>query len=288
VIPRRISPPDEERGTAEHVVTHDGRPRRYRIHIPPVVPPAAALVVQLHGGGGNGTGLDRLTRFHRLADRERCVVLSPSGFDRHWNDGRSPTVAGVDDVGFLVALVEGAAGRLPIDRRRIYVVGISNGAMMAARLAHEVPDHFAAFGQVAGTAPEDATEWWQPSRPVPIIQIHGTADPILPYEGGAVLRRRPGAEDPGRVLGVDQWAALVAGHNRAGGPTVERIPPDVTVRRWAGPSASGDVEFWQVAGGGHTWPGGIQYLPERTIGTTSATFDATAALWRFFAAHALP
>jgi polyhydroxybutyrate depolymerase len=283
---RRLTPADDGPGTTDHVITYDGRPRPYRVHVPPVLPVGAPLVIQLHGGGGNGAGLDRLTRFHRLADRERFAVVSPNGFDRHWNDGRLPAMPGaVDDVGFVAALIDCLAGWLPIDRRRVYAVGISNGAMMAARLASGLPDRIAAFAQVAGTAPADAPSWWRPDRPVPLIQIHGTGDAIVPYAGGAVRTQRRGGIDRGRVLGVEEWAALLATHEGAVGPVVTRIEPDVTIRAWRGATAPCDLEFWRVDGGGHTWPGGVQYLPIGIVGPTSATFDATAEIWRFVSAH---
>jgi polyhydroxybutyrate depolymerase len=159
--------------------------------------------------------------------------------------------------------------------------------MMTARLTAELPDRIAAFAQVAGTVAESAPAWWHPDRPVPVIQIHGTADPLVPYSGGAVQLRRRGGSNLGRVLGVDRWAALVHGHNGATGPVGQRIGPDVSVRRWRGPTPQGDLEFWQVEGGGHTWPGGFQYLPVALIGPTSHTFDATAAIWRFVSSHTL-
>ncbi len=79
----------------------------------------------------------------------------------------------------------------------------------------------------------------------------------------------------------------MAGHNGAVGPTYERLAPDVEVRRWHGATRQSDVAFWRVEGGGHTWPGGVQYLPVGIVGPTTSTFDATSAIWRFFAAHAL-
>lgn len=288
VTARRITPPDGGPGTSDHVLEHDGRQRRYRVHVPPVLPVGAPLVLQFHGGGGNGAGLDRLTRFHHLADQERFAVVAPNGFERHWNDGRVTGITGAaDDIGFVAALIDVLAGWLPIDRRRVYAVGISNGAMLTARLAGQLPDRIAAFAQVAGTVAEDAPAWWRPDRPVPLIQIHGDADSIVPYAGGAVTNRRGNGPDRGRVLGVDRWAALVAAHNGATGPDVTQIPPDVTVRTWRGATNRSDVEFWRVLGGGHTWPGGIQYLPAGIIGATSQTFDATAAIWRFLSTHAL-
>jgi polyhydroxybutyrate depolymerase len=277
-------------GTTDHFLMRDGGRRRYRVHVPPVVPIGASLVIQLHGGGGNGPGIDRVTRFHHLADSERFVVVSPSGLEQRWNDGRHgvhPRGDAVDDVGFLAAVIDCVAGWLPIDRRRVYVAGISNGAMMAARLAAEIPDRIAAVGQVAGTIAEDGPTWWHPDRPVPIIQFHGTADPILPYAGGAVRMTRRDRVDRGRVLGVDEWAELLTAHNHAIGPLVATLQPDVTIRAWGGATRQNDVEFWCVAGGGHTWPGGPQYLPPAIIGSTTTTFDATAQLWRFFSAHAL-
>jgi polyhydroxybutyrate depolymerase len=263
--------------------------------LPPVLPVGAPLVIQLHGGGGNGHGLDRLTRFHTLADQERFAVLSPSGVNRRWNDGRAirgarpaAPAAGADDVGFIAALIDCVAGWLPVDRRRVYVVGISNGAMMAARLASQIPDRIAAYAQVAATVAIDAPNWWHPDRPVPFINIGGTADPIVPYLGGEVRGGRRDRPDLGRVLAVDQWAALLAAHNHSIGPETHALPPDLSVRTWRGQTPQGDLEFWRVDGGGHTWPGGIQYLPARIIGTTSATFDATTAIWRFFQPRALP
>src|SRR3984957_19425132 len=113
MIPRRVTPPDGGPGTSDHVLDHDGRPRQYRVHVPPVLPVGSPVLIQLHGGGGNGRGLDHLTRFHPLADQERFAVVSPSAFARHWNDGRFPDTA--DDVGFLATLIDCVARWLPID-----------------------------------------------------------------------------------------------------------------------------------------------------------------------------
>ena len=288
-IPRRLTPPDREPGTTDQALTYDGRRRPFRVHVPPVVPLGAALVIQLHGGGGNGVGLDRLTGFHRLADRERFVVVSPNGVARRWNDGRtvSDRLVAADDVGFIAALIDALAARLPVDRRRVYVAGISNGAMMAARLATEIPDRIAAYGQVAGSVSADAPTWWHPAVPVPFLTTFGTADPILPYGGGPVPTSRRDPADRGRILAVERWMSLIAAHNGARQADERRIEPDVTVRSWRGPTPQCDVEFWRVDGGGHTWPGGRQYLPVGIIGSTTNSFSATETMWRFFDRHRL-
>ena len=93
--------------------------------------------------------------------------------------------------------------------------------------------------------------------------------------------------DRGRVIGVDEWATLWVVNNAAYGPDTTRIGPDVTVRTWRGTSSQCDVEFRCVEGGGHTWPGGRGYLPERYIGATSGSFDATGDIWRFLSRHHL-
>ncbi len=176
--------------------------------------------------------------------------MSPNGFDHHWNDGRrGRTTASVDDVGFVAALIDCVAGWLPVDRRRVYAVGISNGAMMAARLASQLPDRIAAFGQVAGTVAEDAPQLvaTRPARARHPDPWHAPT-PSSPTRAGAVPTAVEAAPTGARVLGVDEWAALVTGHNGATGPEVTQIPPDVTVRRWRGPPIAGDVEFWRVDG----------------------------------------
>ena len=124
----RLTPPDGGRGTTDHVLEHHGRQHGYRVHLPPALPVGAALVIQLHGGGGNGRGLDRLTRFHDLADQQRFAVVSPSGHARFWNDGRDAAASrDVDDVGFMAALTDCVAQWSPINRRRVCAVAPSPG-----------------------------------------------------------------------------------------------------------------------------------------------------------------
>ncbi|HEX2737980.1 MAG TPA: PHB depolymerase family esterase [Acidimicrobiia bacterium] len=281
-------------------MAHGGRTRNFRLHVPTDLGERPVpLVIQLHGGGGAGRGIDRLTRFHDLADHERFVVVAPSGVARNWNDGRiaprmRAAMKGVDDVGFIATLIDSIAARAPIDRRRVYGVGMSNGAMMAGRLACQLSERIAAIAQIAGTAAADAAQWCHPGRPVPVMQIHGTADPLVPYEGGPLGGGRHGRrrlqgrlEGRGVVMGVDDWASLWVANNNADGPAVSNVGDDVSVRTWRGTDRQSDLEFWRIEHGGHTWPGGSQYLPERVIGPTSKTFDATPTIWRFLSAHAL-
>jgi polyhydroxybutyrate depolymerase len=191
---------------------HDGRWREYRLHVPPL-PDARPrpLVIALHGGGGTPASVDRLTGFYALADREGFVLAVPRGVGGHWNDGRPDApfrarIGDVDDVGFIDALIDHVASGGPIDPGRVYVTGMSNGASMAGRQAVERAPRLAAIGQVAGTASPDVVAGAQPACPVPVLQIHGTADPLVSYEGGTV--RGPLGRRRGVVLGVEAWLAF--------------------------------------------------------------------------------
>jgi polyhydroxybutyrate depolymerase len=276
-------------GTTTYSFAHDGQTRVYNLHVPPSLDRAVAvpLVVELHGGGGSGDNIDGLTGFYALADRTGFVVAAPSGLGKSWNDGRLETSAssgGADDVGFLSEMIDRIAGQVAIDRGRVYVAGISNGAIMAGRLACELPDRFAAVAQVAGTASVQIAARCNPGRPIPILEIHGTADPLVPYSGGTVAAQFKGGR--GQVVGVDQWASYwVANNADIPEAQVSSLGSDTTVRAWRGNSPQSDVIFYRVDGAGHTWPGGKQYLPKLLIGTTTRSFDATTTIWQFFAGH---
>ena len=276
-------------------LTFQDRDRPYRLVVPSGGSPAPRpLVVQLHGRGGGGPWFDRIVGFVTLAERMGFVLAVPDAIDGVWNDGRFAAdhrFGVVDDVGYLTTLVDDAMARTPIDPRRVYVFGMSNGAAMAGRLACQRADRFAAVAQVAGTAAHVVAVDCRPTRPVPVLQIHGAADRLAPYEGGrrrglvarALLLGRGAA---GPSIGVDAWARLwVAANGASAEPVVTRIPPDTTVRTWSGPTPLSDVVFYRLDGMGHTWPGSRPELP-RMFGHTSRTIDATRVIWDFFAAHA--
>jgi polyhydroxybutyrate depolymerase len=244
----------------------------------------APLVIILHGSAGSGEDMIKVTQqgFEKIADREKFVVVYPDALERRWNDQGD----GVDDVGFLLALVDKLSAEALVDKNRVYLAGISNGGMMAQRMACEQADRVAGIATVAGTMPEKLATVCKPSRPLPVLIIHGTEDPIVPWAGGAVA----GFEDFGTVLSAQATVRLWAERNQCRGAAIvvqepDRVPSDGTrVRReqFADCSALGSVTLVGVEGGGHTWPGGYQYLPERFIGKTSQDIDANSLIWNFF------
>ncbi len=193
--PTQSPAPDEGSPAVELVaaLVVDGRERSYRLHIPPGLVPSApsALVVGLHGGGGNGANLQAKVGLDAIADREGFLVAYPDGSGRlddyllTWNAGNCCGYAldeQVDDTAFLRAMVADIARTYSIDPRRVYATGMSNGGMMSYRLACEAADLFAAVAPVAGAL---NLELCEPSEPVSVLAIHGTADQHVLFEGGA-------------------------------------------------------------------------------------------------------
>jgi len=229
--------------------------------------------------------MDKLTGFFELADSRGFVVVAPDGLGRAWNDGRTATSAsagGVDDIAFLRALIDRIEAQTAIDDARVYVTGMSNGAMMSGRIACEMADRVAAIAQVAGTAPVDVAAACRPGKPVPLLEIHGTSDPLVPYAGGTVAPQLGGR---GQVVGVDEWAQFWVANNGSAAAPDSSIGGDTSVRTWHGATPQSDVVFYRIAGAGHTWPGGRQYLPKFIIGSTSNSFAATDVIWTFLSAH---
>jgi polyhydroxybutyrate depolymerase len=219
-----------------------------------------------------------------VAAREGFVVAYPDGIGRGWNDGRAGVNGDVDDVAFIATLIDEIAADHAIDRSRVYVTGASNGGMMTYRIGCELSDRVAAIAPVIGNLPEELP--CKPTAPLSVLAINGTADPLVPYNGGHVAR------DRGQVLSaaLSTLAFAHAAGCGAADPTVEE--PDVDtdddsrtfVTRYACP-APVQVSLITLGGAGHTWPGGVQYLPKLAIGGVSRDFDGAERIWEFFEPH---
>jgi len=274
-----------------------GRPREYLLRIPAGRTAPLPLVVSLHGGGGHARGVEKQSGWGALAEREGFAVAYPEGIGRSWNDGRgdTPSVSvkeNVDDVAFLAALIEDVATRAPVDRSRVYVNGISNGAFMASRFACERAAMVSAIGLVAGTVGPDVLRSCKPARPVSVVAFSGTRDPIVPYDGGFV---RLGILVRGKAASFDDATRLWVGLATCATPPVQHALPDIdaddgSTARLDSYSCGGGVavDAYTIVGGGHTWPGGQQYLPRLIVGPVNRDIDATRRMWTFFAAHPAP
>lgn len=279
------------------VITAGGLQRSYLIHLPPDYDKGRRwpLVIVLHGGGGEANGMNAITRFNDLSDKEGFVIVYPEGYEHNWNDGRAdPGIKAqaqdVDDVGFISALIDRLAGELNINSMMVYATGISNGAIMSYRLGAQLSDKIAAIAAVAGNIPVKTAAVWSPARPVSVLIINGTEDPLVPFNGGDVsflsLKR-------GRVISVaDSVRFWVSKNGCPATPQVRQLPhlspretTLTTVEDYQGCRNGSQVILYTVKEGGHTWPGGLQYMQEKLIGKTSRDFNASETIWQFFKEH---
>jgi polyhydroxybutyrate depolymerase len=241
------------------------------------------LLLVLHGGGGTASNIAEHTGLGPAATARGYAVLYPDGVNGYWSDGRAAR-AGADDVGFLRLLLDSLRRELPVDSRRIFATGISNGAGMAFRLACDLPGVFAAIAPVAGALPAELENRCAAAPPVSLLMFQGTHDRLMPYHGGDLTIRR------GRVLPAMTTAGLFARLNGcAEAPVVADEPDTVTdgtrVRRTTYPGCRDGrgVVLFTIEGGGHTWPGGPPV--GRSVGRVTRDLDATAVMLDFFDRH---
>jgi polyhydroxybutyrate depolymerase len=264
-----------------------GIDRTYMLHVPPG--DAVGLVLSLHGGGGTGIGQRGLTDFDAVADAHGLVVAYPDGYDKSWADGRGASPADrhhIDDVGFLVGLAGKLQNDYGIPAGHVFVTGMSNGGFMTNKLGCERADMFAAIAPIAGTLGVGVA--CNPSRPVSVWEAHGTADPVVHFKGGDVRGRGGVSHSISATSMVNKWRTA---DGCQGDPSVQEMPnvgDGTVVHRfdYTGCSASTEVVFYQIDNGGHTWPGGKQYLPKAVIGSTTRALDGSEAIAQFFLAHA--
>jgi polyhydroxybutyrate depolymerase len=263
-----------------------GISRSYQVHLPSLKTQGLPLVIALHGGSGDATGMAKLTSLHTLADQEGFVVVYPNGFQKQWADGRGttePEKANVNDVVFLSSLVAQLETQLGIDLRRVYATGISNGGFMTTRLACEASSVFAAVAVVAATMPQNIVSGCQPPVTVPFLLIHGTKDTFVPEVGGEMTKGNGGL-----IISTNDtltlWRNINACANTPSSNTIDTTNDgtSVTLERYTNCKAGSEVTFYKVINGGHTWAGGSQYLPELIIGKTSRDINASQTIWAFF------
>lgn len=269
-----------------------GVTRSYLLHLPAGLPPHPALILAFHGGGGTARGMARLTGFDGVADAEGFIVAYPQGLQRHWNDGRATIKNKADDVGFIAALIAKLTAQYGADPARIYATGISNGAIFTNLLGCRLSGRLAAIAPVAGSLAADAAPACAPARPLSVLLMAGTADPIVPFNGGNV-RSFGGLGEGGAVIGAPATARFWARADGCGGFSAPQFPPpartnDPTRLERLSATACPEgtaVQLIEIQGAGHVWPGGPQYLPRLIIGPGSWQIDASTAIANFFLAH---
>jgi len=244
------------------------------------------LVLMLHGAGGDAEKMEQLTGFVAIAEREKFMLVYPEGLNYQWNDGRGRNEL-ISDVGFIHKLIDFMISEYNIDSNKVYVGGMSNGGFMTMRLACELPEKIAAVAAVASTVDSAVDADCQRTKPMPVMLISGDKDKLVPLNGGIVARLPHSVLLSQRSLGR-KWAER-DGCNPT--PVVTDLPElkqdgtSVTETHYTGGKNNTEVITYLIGNGGHTWPGGYQYLPTMLVGKTTRDLNASEVIWEFFERH---
>jgi polyhydroxybutyrate depolymerase len=252
--------------------------RTYQLYVPPSYrgTTAVPLVFNFHGYGSNAVQQMVYGNFKPEADRVGFLIVAPDGQDsgkkRHFNLTGEKGLQ--NDITMVIALLDRIEATFCVDTNRVFSTGMSDGGGMTSVLACLAPNRFAAFGPVA-------VQVYVPgcagTRPVAMVAFHGTADPIVPYNG-----KQGGGFG---FLPVPRTMAQWATHDHCNATSTDTsLGTQVDRRVWTGCSGSSSVVLYSIVGGGHTWPDSI---PIPSFGLTTKQIDASATIWAFFAAHPL-
>lgn len=271
----------------------DGRTRSYLLHVPRNFDPSqpAAVILALHGGGTNAKTMVKFSGLSEMANRAGFLAVYPNGSGRNpnfltWNVGNCCGHAlreNVDDVGFVRVLLDELGRSAKIDPARVFATGISNGGMLAYRLASELSDRIAAIASVAGPM---GTETCQATRPVSVLHFHGTCDEFTPYNGGRGPKSFSQADFHSVEFSVRAW--IEANECPTAGSEL-RLPnknfdgTTVTKMTWGPGKAESEVVLYTIHRGGHTWPG--RQPPTSYLGLSTSEIDANDVTWEFFTRH---
>jgi len=283
-------------------LTVDGVARWYLLTTPPVRAGAGPLpvVVDLHGLAEGATLEAMTTQFGPTAQRDGFIVVFPEGTGSPvgWDIAPATSAHPNHDIDFMKAMLDQLEAHECVDTSRIYAAGFSDGALFTSLLACTMAGRFAAFAAVAGAVMPEPCD---PGRRVPIVAFHGTADPILYFNGGvgtAALNHdlgqgpAPTTTTPPPVdLDGKGYPANVKAWARYDGcdlhPTDTKVSPHVILRTYRCPPGAA-VDFYVVMGGGHAWPGSkLSAALSSITGPSTFEIDATGIIWQFFGHHRL-
>ncbi|NNH70936.1 esterase [Nocardia uniformis] len=228
-------------------------------------------VIVLHGVNGNGQQIEQVSGMSMVADTGKFVAAYP---DEYPVDG-------------VTALIDELVANRNVDPARVFVTGISRGGIFTEGLGCKLSGKLAAIAPLSGGLQVSLQDKCTPVKPLPVMLIHGTADPIVPYDGG-MPRGLPHGQ-AATVMSAPDTFAFWRGKDACTGDTTttDVAGTDATVTLTAGPACDrgAEVRLYSVIGGGHTWPGGAtsqqQYVA--TLGPLNTQFDASQQIWDFFA-----
>jgi len=263
--------------TINETMIHDGLTRSYTIYVPASYSPGTPvpMVLNFHGYTSNAFEQMFYGDFRAIADTAGFLLVIPDGTldatgTTYWNSGWGGTV---DDIGFTSALIDQIAASYSVNLNRVYSTGMSNGGFMSYTLACSLSNRIAAIASVTGSMNVGQDLTCNAQHPTPVMEIHGTADATVPYEGGGFMEAIPNV--------LNYWVNF---NNCNATPIITDVPNTIlsdgcTAMHYfyAGGSSGVDVEHYKVIDGGHTWPGSMF-----NIGVTNNDFNASKKIWQFF------
>lgn len=275
---------------------HEGRDRMFLLYQPEIKKTQSTipLLIFIHGGGGSARSSVKLTenRFNELADKDGFLVAYAQAVDKNWNDGRKGDFAeaieeNIDDVGYFRKLIKMVSENFMVDTNQIYACGISNGGFMTARLACEMNTQIKAVAIVSATMSEDFSLRCHPQHLPRLLVMNGTADPLVPYNGGEVTVFR---QTRGKVIATDALVSFWCNTDHCNeNPEVSSLPDldtedgtRVEKQIYRNNESNNEVVLYKIIGGGHSWPGGYEFFSERLVGKTCRDINACDEIWEFF------
>ena len=275
-------------GLTETVLTAGGGDHPVRIFVPSSFAGAPLpVVLDWHGLGSDGIQQAVYSGYETLAEAEGFIAVHPTGLGNSWELGDDQDPAR-DDLAFVDTLLDLLIDDWCADPQRIYSTGMSNGGFFTARLLCERADRIAAAASIAGTYHPDGC---RPSRSVPFHAYHGTADTVVPFDGSgeSVLA----GDDPGLRTFFEQvmpaeFAEFAADAGCTPEPASTTVGADVIRYDYADCAGGTPMAFFEITGGGHTWPNSPIAGAVSQLGATTVDVDATRDSWAFFEQHVLP
>jgi polyhydroxybutyrate depolymerase len=239
------------------------------------------LILALHGGKGTAENMMKLANFSALPQAENFIQVYPNAQNKLWQDGR--TSVDDSDVKFIEALCAHLTKIYPIDTQKTFAVGMSNGGFMASRLACELPNIKAIAVVGASIEAQQVAANCANSAGKSVLYMMGTDDPLVPFGGGQMPKITQGGKILSFEATLGHWQAI----NQCQKPiskALEALNDGATqVHFWDAPNCkSGQVQGYQILGGGHTWPMGHGYLPEFLIGKNNSKLNASEVILAFF------
>jgi len=259
-------------------IVSKGTNRTANVHVPKSYDPTKGtpVVLNFHGYTSDAVQQDVLAHMSAKADKEGFIAVHPQGSNASWNAGAccgTSAMTQVDDVQFVRDLIDSLEAQLCVDAKRIFATGMSNGGFLSHRLGCELSDRIAAIAPVAGV---NGLDTCKPTRAVPVMHFHGTADGLVPWNGNPSLHFIPVPQS------FADWAMR---DGCAGMPVETYRNADAHCATYQQCSGGRTVTLCTVDNGGHTWPGGT---PVPSLGYTTPNLSATDAMWDFFQKNPLP